>query len=592
MLTEAPVLPIFDPSRPTKVSADASAFALGAALFQHDGQDWKVVAYSSRVLTDTERRYAQIEKEALGIVFGCEKFNEFVLGRKILVETDHQPLIALAKKNLGELPPRLQRLFLRLLKFEFDLQFVPGKKLVIADTLSRISCESQLEESSTDVEIHANAVLSTLVGSRTLGSLRTATSNDPVLQEAINCLEAGKPILGELKAVMTELSVVNGVLLKGSKVVIPTAMRKEILKRIHHGHLGLNKCRARARSLVYWPGMNADITELIRQCETCQVFAYRQQNEPLHTREVPENPWGRVGADLFELARRHYLVVYDAYSNFPEVEELQDVTANGVIAKLSAIFSRHGIPLEVCTDGGPQFSAKEFKDFAARYDFIHTVSSPRYPRSNGLAEKGVQVVKRLLQKAQATREDFWLGLLSYRTAPLEGGRSPSELLMGRGIRTLVPDFSSEPAPPVQKHAQNLQKGRHLGRLQPGDTVRILNNGKWVTKARVQSYVAPRSYSVITEDGRTFRRNRLHLLKTCEKYVQGTNDDDHDDDSEVEDEGLSESPRPDNTDEHEARTPHEYVQQTQRLNGRTSGTSRRTRRPPRRLSYDETFQQIA
>ncbi|XP_042147420.1 uncharacterized protein LOC121836559 [Ixodes scapularis] len=287
--------------------------------------------------------------------------------------------------------------------------FVPGKKLVIADTLSRISGGSQAEDDTTDVEIHANAVFSTLVGSRTLGSLQAATAGDPVLQEAIASLEAGTPV---------------------------------------------------------------------------------------------------------------------------------------------------------------------------------RVSSPGYPRSNGLAEKGVQVVKRLLRKAQSTKEDFWLGLLSYRTAPLEGGRSPSELLMGRGIRSLLPDFSSDPAPPVQKHTQNLKKGRHLEPLQPGDTVRILNDGKWATKATVESYVAPRSYSVVTEDGRTFRRNRQHLLKVDEDYDSRTTEEN--DDSESEDDGGPQSPGPDGTDEE---TEDQEAPQPQTQQGPSSRRAGRSRQPPRRLSYDESFQQM-
>lgn len=109
MLTQTPVLAIYDPELPSKLSTDASAFALGAALLQQHGMDWRAVGYASRVLTDTERRYAQIEKEALGIVFGCKKFKDYILGKHIAIETDHHPLLAISKKEIGEMPPRLQR---------------------------------------------------------------------------------------------------------------------------------------------------------------------------------------------------------------------------------------------------------------------------------------------------------------------------------------------------------------------------------------------------------------------------------------------------------------------------------------------------
>lgn len=182
-------------------------------------------------------------------------------------------------------------------------------------------------------------------------------------------------------------------------------------------------------------------------------------------------------------------------------------------------------------DGGPQFSSKEFKDFAARYDFRHTVSSPVFPRSNGLAEKGVQVVKRLLRKTKCAKEDFWLGLLNYRAAPLEDGRSPAELLMGLELRTLLPDFTASPASPVRKHVQNETKGRQLAPLQQGDIVRILNYGRWERKAQVQGLVTPRSYTGLTEDGRVLRRNEQHLRKTPEGFSISINDSDSEDDND-------------------------------------------------------------
>ncbi|MDD9361766.1 MAG: transposase family protein, partial [Anaplasma sp.] len=170
-------------------------------------------------------------------------------------------------------------------------------------------------------------------------------------------------------------------------------------------------------------------------------------------RPVPDHAWYRVGVDIFECARRSYLCAYDALSNFPEVELLRDTSAATVIDKLSAMFARYGIPVEVCTDGGPQFTSREFASFAENYDFKHTTSSPGFPRSNGLAEKGVQVVKRILKKTTEGKNDFWLGLLNYRSSPLEDGKSPGELLQGRRLRTPIPDFNEPPRAVVTKHQQ-------------------------------------------------------------------------------------------------------------------------------------------
>lgn len=517
-LTSAPLLAIFDPSRQTKLSADASSFAVGAALFQLHDQDWRPVAYASRVLSSAETRYAQIEKEVLAVTFACERFKEFVVGFPVIVETDHRPLLAISQKNLSEMPPRLQRYFLRLMPFDITLQYVPGRQLLLADTLSRIQgtqpCSPECEQ---DVSIHATSVLASIVSENTKTELASATLDDPYLSQVVESLQEGRPVSGELAPFSSELSYVDGVLLRGSRVVIPKSLRKDMLRRLHEGHLGLNKCKARARLLMYWPGMNSDITALVGQCATCRQFAYRQPPEPLLPRQVPTQPWQRIGVDLFEYGGKCYLVAYCAYSNYPEVERLPQTTSQVVVDKLAMMFSRHGIPMEVCTDGGPQFTSREFKQFGAKCDFTHTISSPKFPRANGLAEKGVQVVKRLLKKTEHAGEDFWVALLNYRVSPLVDGRSPSQLLMGRSLRGRLPDFSANPTQLVKKHAQSLGKGQSLTPLAQGDVVRIRNDKVWDPKARVERCIGPRSYIVYTEEGQRYRRNRQHLMKTSEPF---------------------------------------------------------------------------
>lgn len=215
-------------------------------------------------------------------------------------------------------------------------------------------------------------------------------------------------------------------------------------------------------------------------------------------------------------------MAFDAYSNYPEVEELQeDTSSQTVIRTLSSWFARHGIPAEVCTDNGPQFSSYEFRRFSKAYDFNHVTSSPHFPQSNGLAEKGVQIAKRIVKKCDNAGEDFYLGLLNYRSSPLLGGRSPGELLSGRKLRTQLPDFSSDPNSPVPKKRQYETTGASLKDLKRGDIVRLRQKKKknsWADKAKVTGCVGPGSYNVQTENNRTYRRNRRHLLKTPETFI--------------------------------------------------------------------------
>ena len=162
-LTKPTVLALYDPQANTKICADASAYGLGAVLLQqHSDMHWKPVAYASRSLSDTERRYSQIEKEALAIAWACEKFANYVLGKAIHLETDHKPLVPLLNRtNLDSLPARVLRFRLRLSRFDYSISHVPGKLLYTADTLSRApvasTCSAHIQEEA-QTEFFASAL--------------------------------------------------------------------------------------------------------------------------------------------------------------------------------------------------------------------------------------------------------------------------------------------------------------------------------------------------------------------------------------------------------------------------------------------------
>ncbi|XP_037509561.1 uncharacterized protein LOC119386308 [Rhipicephalus sanguineus] len=242
--------------------------------------------------------------------------------------------------------------------------------------------------------------------------------------------------------------------------------------------------------------MQKQSEELRAECSTCCQFAYRQPSESVISSPAPSFPWERVGIDLCEHSGASYLVAYDAYSNYPEVERLVQTSSESIM------LAKHGIPLEIHTDRGP-----------------------RFPRANGLAAKGVQVVKRPLKKTKHAREAFWVALLNYRLSPLEGGQSPAEVLMGRRPRGRLPDFAVQPAAEVKKHMQKPRAGTSLPVLDRGGTVRILDDSGWTVKANIQDRFDPRSYVLRTEEGRTRRRNRQHIRKTNERFMlRGTEEE--------------------------------------------------------------------
>lgn len=542
ILTTEPVLTFFDPSKRIKISTDSSRNGIGAVLLQADGEDWRPVAYASRAMTATECRYAQIEKECLGLVYGFEKFHSYVYGLpKFVAETDHKPLISIIKKNLSEMSPRIQRLMMKLQRYDFELIYTPGKHIVMADALSRATTQSDTPVSSTetDVQLHVNLISQSLpVSDRKSKQIAAETEKDPILQRVMKNLKEKWP-RGDCQQyynIRSELSVINGLLHRKNQIVIPQSLRKEMLKRLHEGHLGMEKCKRRARTAVYWPGINTDIDKMVSNCEICLKHHTKQQKEPMITTELPTVPWQKVGTDLFHLNGKNYLLVIDYYSNFPEIALLSSMTATCVITHLKSIFARHGICQTLQSDNGPCYNCKEFQNFAEEYDFQHVTSSPLYAQSNGKAEKGVHIVKQLLKKAQESGSDPYLALLSYRTTPLEHGMSPAELLMGRRLRTTLPYTAKQKKNTIvrqkQKYLQNRQKtnydkvSKSLLPLSKHDTVRLEDSNYWNKKATVLEEVGPRSYNVRTEDGQVLRRNRRSLLKTREKLEEQSAEDEN------------------------------------------------------------------
>ena len=148
-----------------------------------------------------------------------------------------------------------------------------------------------------------------------------------------------------------ELTVQDGVLYKGMKVIVPASMRSQMVARAHSSHLGPDACVRRARDVLFWLSMADQIKDQVQNCEVCNDFLARQQKEPLMTHKIPETPWSKVGQDLFTLDDENYLVTVDYYSDYFELDLLSDTTAESVIDATKCHFARHGIA-DMVTDNG------------------------------------------------------------------------------------------------------------------------------------------------------------------------------------------------------------------------------------------------
>ena len=407
LVSSAPILTFYDVNRPTVVCADASGYGLGAVLMQLHNKKMMPIAYCSRTLTKAEQGYAAIEKECLACTWACEKFARYLYGlESVTILTDHKPLIPLINsRNIDQTPIRCQRLLLRMMRFNVKAEHIPGRDQVVADALSRqpIHCDS-IPDMVDEIKAYIGEVMSNVPISDPLSQrIKDATDKDESLQIAITYVREGWPrhmktvseSIRDLFHVRGELSVVKGLLVRGDRIVIPLLMREEILGKIHHGHMGITKCRERASQTVWWPGLSKQIEEFIKKCFHCQSKQTSNRREPLISTPLPDHQWQKVGCDLLEFQRRIYVVLIDYYSRYIEIECMpSSVSAGSVIHKMKNIFARWGVPEIVFSDNGPQFQCREFAMFAEEYSFKHETSSPHYPQSNGEAERAVQTARR------------------------------------------------------------------------------------------------------------------------------------------------------------------------------------------------------
>ena len=523
---------VYSPKAPTKVSADASSYGLGAVLLQKVKEEWRPVAYASRSMTSTEKNYAQIEKEALAVTWSCDKFACYILGRHFEIETDHKPLVPLlSNKNLESLPPRILRFRLRLARYDYMIQHVPGKLLYTAGTLSRspvAGVNSLLLQD--EVESFIETVTDCLPASTNqLKVYKEAQDKDTTCSRVKEyCLSSWpKKERVELELIpywkeRSYFTLKDGLLLHGTRIVIPASLREETMDKIHTGHQGIERCRLRVRNSVWWPRVTQEMTEKIQHCPVCAKEAVPRK-EPLMVSPLPDYPWQVIGTDLFELKGDTYLLVVDYFSRYPEIAKLISTTSPAVINVLKSIFARHGIPETLRSDNGPQDASQAFETFAQSYGFQHLTSSPHFPQSNGQAERTVQTVKRLLKRSS----DPYLAFLHYRATPFPWcQRSPAELLMGGRLRTSIPQVKEQFDPQwpyleefkslnrkfKQKQKRDFNKRHRAQNLKdiPEDTKVWVPSGSDKVEGRVVSPAkSPRSYLVDTPTG-VVRRNRLHL----------------------------------------------------------------------------------
>ncbi|CAB4002304.1 Hypothetical predicted protein, partial [Paramuricea clavata] len=252
MITSSPAY--YEPKLPTRVTTDASKAGLGAVLEQNYDGEWKPIAFASRAMTQY-----------------------------------HKPLKAIFSKPLNKAPPRIQRFMLRLQKYDLGVEFTPGSEIPVADTLSRAYLNHQVKPEVPEQEIrcHVHSIIKSLTVSMSkLDELKRETAKDENLQKLKLFIREGCPndkktVPDAVKPYLThldEISEAEGIMLRGSRIIVPTSMRREMKSRIHEGHLGIERCKARAREALYWPeGSTNSMAQVMKKADKPRSYILQDE---------------------------------------------------------------------------------------------------------------------------------------------------------------------------------------------------------------------------------------------------------------------------------------------------------------------------
>ena len=495
-------------------------------------------------------------------VWACRKCKTYLAGLPHFdTVVDRRSLVLILNtKGLSEIEnPRLQRKREKMNMYSFHASWQKGSDHCVPDALSRAPVQDAVAEDEVAEDDEEEDVLHQTVkaglfavcedGTRltplqdqTLEKIRAAAARDPEYAALRDVIMTSfpehrqdlHPPLRPYWSVRSMLTLDDGLVVYGPRLVIPQSLRRETLARLHDGHQGINRTKRRARQTVYWPGIDRDVENTAHSCCSCRRYAPSQPNEPLWQNDAPPSRvFESVSADYFHVAGRTYLVYVDRKSGWPHVVSCPRDTASAhhLTRVLRSVFADTSVPVLLRTDGGPQCTSSTVRRFLQRWGVRHQVSSPGYPRSNGHAESAVKSVKRLIQTTAAgglDSDEFARALLELRNTPRADGRSPAQILFGHPLRSSVPAHRRAFAAEWQRKADECDtratelreqaKTRHDASAHPLRPLHIGNvadiqdvtTKRWDRTGTIVGIGSRRTYLIKMVSGRTLWRNRRFL----------------------------------------------------------------------------------
>lgn len=460
-ITEDKVLTTFSPDLPLILATDASPHGLSAVLSHKmaDGTE-RPIAFASRTLSKAEKNYSHIIKEATAIYWGVHKFFHYCYGRKFTLITDNKPLSSIFHPSKS-LPPltatRMLHYAVFLSGFDYSIQHRKASDHVNVDYLSRFPVNNTYNELSDD-SVSDKYLLQVQMNSLpvTSNQVRKETLSDPELLLVYNALQTSSYITKpeQYKGLEGELTIENGCLFRGVRVIIPCSLQKVILQELHEAHTGITKMKELARQYCWWPTINSDIEKYVNSCRPCAL----NKNDPPKYYEPWENskiPWERVHIDhAGPYKGTYFFIAVDSYTKWLEVQETKSITSLSTIKILKEMFARFGIPSTVVSDNGPAFISSDFKAFMDTHGIHHKLMAPYHPASNGQGERYVQTLKKKIRAMAEESGDLYTNLCRFllqnrKVINISTGRSPAEMMFKRNIRTRLDLLKERRIPDMQ-----------------------------------------------------------------------------------------------------------------------------------------------
>ncbi|XP_055536158.1 uncharacterized protein K02A2.6-like [Wyeomyia smithii] len=435
----------FNPDAELILTCDASNVGVSAVLSQIESGVERPVAFASRTLHPAEVNYSVIDREALAVVYGVNKFFLHLVGNIFMIQTDHKPLLSLFNPNKG-IPAiaasRMRRWANFLSGFNYNIGYVKSQ-LNVADYPSRFPVESWKiwkEEDS-----YLNFINTGECGFISLNKLAQETEEDPHLTKVLKFLTGKKVQLTRsdpYAKYINELSVERNIIMRGHRVVVPMTLRQEVLAKLHRSHLGVVKSKSIARSNFWWPGLDLEIESFVKNCSSCLLHSTSPPKAELIPWKPPNKVWNRIHVDFAGPVKGFfYLIIMDALSKWVEVFPTKTCNAQFVLDKLSECIARFGIFDELVSDNGTQFIATEVRRFLSANGIRHSLTSPGHPATNGAAENMVKTFKSSLLKNLDEQNKSVCSIIAnfvmgYRKAVhCSTGMSPALLMLGKDIKS-------------------------------------------------------------------------------------------------------------------------------------------------------------